>query len=398
MSSNSSLAAITAALDETDGFLRHANYRGYDPYDALQSPLFRLPLLRSNSGLRWAFQQSLKRLPINLRPLLRIRKGYNPVTIALVLQALTYRARVSTLAREALASQAPSLLSELGRLSTPGFTGRCWGYDFPWQARYATIPAWHPTIVATGFVTNALYEFFQTTASEEAKTLILESLPFVEHDLNRIEDDDALCWSYSPTDRQQVLNASMKGVRLCAQGFALSGRRDLADLAMRGATFVADHQRRDGSWPYSVSDARSWSDSFHTAYILDAFDSYVTITRDRTPVETLDRGVSYYLDRFFTSSGAPKYYDNRVFPIDATACGQSLLTLTRFGEVDRAMQLARWCLSHLRGKHGAWKYQVHRWWDNRLVYVRWSVVWMYAGLSMLESQLGDSHERIETAS
>ncbi|MFN3393810.1 MAG: hypothetical protein ACK424_04565, partial [Candidatus Thermochlorobacter sp.] len=54
----------------------HADaYRGYDPYDALTSPLFKLPILRQHKTLRWGAQQVLKRLPINVRPLLFIPKG-----------------------------------------------------------------------------------------------------------------------------------------------------------------------------------------------------------------------------------------------------------------------------------------------------------------------------------
>ena len=38
---------------------------------------------------------------------------------------------------------------------------------------------------------------------------------------------------------------------------------------------------------------------------------------------------------------------------------------------------------------GAFKYQIHRWYENRIVYMRWSVAWLFAGLSRLARALGD---------
>lgn len=372
---------ISAALDLTEKYVFSHGLKGFDPYDALTSPLFRLPGVRSAKVPRWAFQQAVKRLPFQIRPLCGIKKGYNPVTVALVLQGLAYR-RCAGRARHS--ETVPLLLSELRRLSTPGYHGRCWGYDFDWQARYASIPAFHPTIVATGIVTNALYELYRLEASQEAAELVVDSVDFLKRDLNRSEGRDSFCWSYSPTDNQQVLNATMKGARLCAQAYDITGDRSLLELANASIRFVVEAQRADGSWPYSVSDGRSWCDNFHTCYILDCLDAYARLTGDRAFVEAQERGLQFYLDHYFAESGAAGYYHDRLFPVDSTACGQSLLTLCRFRESDRAERLARWCLAKLALPDGAWKYRIHRWGENRLVYMRWSVAWMYLGLSRLE--------------
>ena len=70
--------------------LRHMEqeeFKGYDPYDGLTSPLFKLPLLASHHKLRFYSQQVVKRSRINLRPILGIRKNLNPVTLGLAVQA-----------------------------------------------------------------------------------------------------------------------------------------------------------------------------------------------------------------------------------------------------------------------------------------------------------------------
>ena len=63
-------------------YIEACDYAGYDPYDALTSPLLRTLACR-NKYAQIAFIQILKRLPINLRPMLGIRKGHNPKGIGL---------------------------------------------------------------------------------------------------------------------------------------------------------------------------------------------------------------------------------------------------------------------------------------------------------------------------
>ena len=221
-------------------------------------------------------------------------------------------------------------------------------------------------------------------AISRAADLVVESIGFLDHDLNRMETGDAICWSYSPTDRQQVLNASIKGARLCAQAYSITRDESVLELATRAARFVVAAQREDGSWPYSVSDPRSWTDNFHTCYILDCLDDYESLTGDSQFAAAKTRGLRFYLDHFIAPDGAAAYYHDRPYPLDSTAAGQALLTLCRFGEIQRAERLAGWSIDHLALPDGAWKYRIYRYGENRLVYMRWSVAWMYLGLARLE--------------
>src|SRR5438034_1776040 len=82
---------LGAAL-RTESYVFAEGFRGHDPYDALLSPIFRLPLLRSLKIPRLAAQQALRRLPVNIRPLLGIPRGLNPVTLGLAVEAYAYLA------------------------------------------------------------------------------------------------------------------------------------------------------------------------------------------------------------------------------------------------------------------------------------------------------------------
>ncbi len=379
---------IKVALQRLEGYIRNESYRGFDPYDALQSPLFALPILRSNKIARLAAQQVLRRLPFNIRSLLGIQKGYNSVTLGLSLQAISSLLMVNPQKKEALRNEGNRLISEIELLSSAkSFSGHCWGYDFAWQARYAAIPANCPTVVATGIVTNALFEYYKCTSDPRAFELCESAVKFVLSDLRRTVEGETFCFSYSPFDTQKVYNATMKGARLLAQVYSVTGEKKLCQEAEKTMSFVVNNQRPDGSWAYSLGDARTWVDNFHTGYLLDCLDECITITGRREFVPNLEKGVSYYLSNFFVDNRIPKYYSNSVFPIDLTAGGQAILTLVRFGQLETAVSVALYLIDQMQDPGGFFYYRKNRFLTNKISYMRWSNAWMYAALSNLQLKL-----------
>lgn len=381
-------ADLRESLARLESYLVAERFRGWDPYDALTSPLFRLPILRSSKWIRIAATQALKRSRYNLRPLLGIRKGYNPVSLALVLEGSAYRAATQPSEEEIHRQRAEGCVAELARLQTPGFSGACWGYDFDWEARYGRLPAGTPTIVATGLVTNGLFTAYRLLGLEEAFQLCESATSFVLQDLPRHSGEgDSFCWGYFPGDTQRVLNATMKGARLCAQVYSVTNDERLLDAAAATSSYVGQLQREDGSWPYAVDDTRSWVDNFHTAYVLDAFDVYRRTTNDDSVQAAIEKGWTFYRSSFFTADCVPKYYPQSRFPVDATACAQSLLTLCRFGDVETAQKVAQWTIVNLQCPDGHVAYQLRRRGLVKIPYMRWSSAYMYLGLSRLAHSL-----------
>jgi rhamnogalacturonyl hydrolase YesR len=184
-------------------------------------------------------------------------------------------------------------------------------------------------------------------------------------------------------DRQYVLNASTKAARLLAQVFSITGDEQLKKEAKMSIQFVINQQKEDGSWPYAVNDARSWSDNYHTGYVLDCLDSYMTNTRDESYRDSFNSGLKFYLDHFFEEDGAPKFYHNRTHPIDSTAAAQSLLTLSRFGRIDLAKKVAEWYMNNMISKKGACYFRKHKRYMDRNIFMRWSNAWMLAGFCYL---------------
>ncbi|MBV8988845.1 MAG: hypothetical protein JO372_09835 [Solirubrobacterales bacterium] len=372
-------------LDAVERHLERADFSGWDPYDALCSPLFRMPLLRSNRIMRFGAQQLLKRSRWNLRPALGIEKQVNPVSIGLYIQGQAQRVAREPLTAEVRRDKAQAAVARLAGMVTRGYSGSCWGYPFDWETRYGSIPAGMPTVVATGIIANGLWSAYERFVLEEAAELLVSAAEFVERDLKRIEgDDQTFCWSYSPRGRDAVVNATLKGSRLLAQAHALGGRPEFLDAAARSVRFAITHQLPSGAWPYSLRDSRV--DNFHTGYVLECLNAYRRHSGDRSADDAIARGWHYYRDRLFMKDMTPKYYDNRVEPLDATACAQAIITLCELGDAEGAAAVAERAIELLGLPDGSFAYQRRGARTVRTPFLRWSTAWMYCGLSRLAQE------------
>jgi hypothetical protein len=389
---------LRQALADADAYVTREDFSGYDPYDALSSPIFRLPVLRSNHFARMAAQQVVKRLFVNIRPLLGITKKVSAVSLAWMLEGYAHLYAIEPSRRGYYRDRIALCLRRIDALHSRGYSGHCWGYEWDWEPHYAAmpIPAGLPNIIATGIVTNSLFETHRLTGAQAPLDSCVSAANFVLRDLERtVTPKGSFCWGYFPGDRQLVPNATMKAARLCAQVFSRTGERELRDAARATVKFVAEHQRPDGAWPYSVGDHRSWVDNFHTGYVLECLDAYERYADDYSFSTAKASGWQYYRASFLTENYVPKYFDHRVTPIDATACAQTISTLCTFGDVVGAARVALWVLAKMQKPDGAFIYQRHSHFTNRIPYMRWSVAPMFCALARLlfaiDHPRGSSH-------
>jgi hypothetical protein len=365
-------------------YIEAENYHGYDPYDALKSPLVNVPFLRSSKLLRFGLQQLVKRSPLNLRPILLIKKGLNPVTLGLCIQAYTIMAEKNLLSKGELEKKCNPLISKLIEMIPAGFHGACWGYDFDWESRYAKIPAFQPTIVATGFITNALFKYYCFTKNASVGDLCKSASLFVLNDIKRTQyEDGTFCFSYSPFDTQQVFNASMKGVRLLSQVYSMTQDEKLLRPAKLAATYVANQQQVDGSWKYAAMNKGEWIDNYHTGYVLDCFHEFQICTKDNSFSKHIENGFKYYLNTFFENNEIPKFFSNKTFPVDCTAAGQSILTLTRFDQTEIATNVARYMIRTMQDSKGYFYFRKYAQFTEKPSFMRWSNAWMLVALASL---------------
>ena len=78
------------SLDKLRIYCEAEDFKGWDPYDGLNSTLIKFCPFRHSNFFRLAWIQAFKKCPINLRPLFLVKKDYNPKGLALFLLLQTY--------------------------------------------------------------------------------------------------------------------------------------------------------------------------------------------------------------------------------------------------------------------------------------------------------------------
>jgi hypothetical protein len=71
------------------------------------------------------------------------------------------------------------LVNILISMQSKGYAGACWGYNFDWQARRLFLfPRNTPTVVASNFCANALFDAYEITGKSEYLETALSSANF----------------------------------------------------------------------------------------------------------------------------------------------------------------------------------------------------------------------------
>ena len=377
---------------------RKHDFAGHDPFDALNSIVFQSSTLARSRNARLLWTQLVKRSPADLRGVSRTPTERNSKGIALfALAQLANHRRLKTQESE---KKARAFLTDLIAMRLDGFSGACWGYNFDWQSRNFFAPRGTPTIVPTAFAARALIEAAREFEDEEYLTLARSVCNFIISDLPVTTSlPDQICFGYSPQGQTEIFNASLLGAEVLGCIGALTGEKELRELAERAARFVVKHQREDGSWTYGTDSNQSWVDNFHTAFVLFSLNRIIEACALQSEFQdALERGYNYWKNSFFLADGWPKYYHDDPYPADAHAGASAVVTFLELGRLDPdstklAEQVARWTIRNLRDEQGYFYYQKRRFYTVRKPYMRWSQAWMLYALGRLletsqESVLG----------
>lgn len=358
-------------------WLEAEHFRGYDPYDALNS---RIPgaLGRRNHSLGIVLTQLLRRLPINLRPLLGIARDWNPKGMGLFLASFVRRYAARREPRDL--ERAHFFAGWLREHATVTSHGVGWGYNFDWANRTLVLPRGTPTIVNTAFIAQALCDYARVCDVAWAFELARQACDFILRDLNRKTEGDGICFSYTSLDARYIHNANLLGAALLARVGVKTGEQELTETATRAAHFTVAAQGADGSWRYGFERRDGWVDNFHTGFVLAALADVIDWLGCEKWESVLERGYVYWKENFFRADGAPKYYNHALYPIDIHCVAGAVLLPLRMRTRDAAaLELATrelvWGIEHFQDSTGYFYYRRTPF-LNRIPYIRWSNAWM----------------------
>ena len=354
------------------------NFSGYDPYDALNSKLLKFIPGAGTRFFRLAATQALKRLPVNVRPFLLIPRTQNPKALAIFLKAALKLNEAGVIDAS---EQINYLIKRIAELRSAGFSYYCWGYSFPWQTRTLLVPAGSPNLVCTVFVADALLDAWQATGDNHCLEMAMSAGNYILNELYW-NDNENSGFSYpQPGIKIHIYNADLLASALFSRLSFILNDKAYLEPALKVARYAVSRQNKDGSWYYGETPGTKWIDNFHTGYNLLALRDISVYARTDEFLDSIRKGFHFYKNHFFRQDGAPKYYHDRVYPIDIHCAAQSIITLEAFKDLDisneaLALSVLDWTIKNMWNKRGYFYYQVKRFYKNRISYMRWSQAWM----------------------
>jgi hypothetical protein len=391
------LDGLTEVLADAVGRIRAwgegHDWRGYDPYDALNSPAAPILTLGTPLGRR-VLMQAVKLSPLNLRPALRIAPAYNAKAIGLVASGYS---RLHAATGEASAREhASRWLSWLCDHHSGGGDGLAWGYPFDVQTRFFGYRRGTPNSIATSFVAHAFLDGRELLGEERWAQPAREAARFL---ITRMRAGDH--FRYVREEDELVHNANALASAVLVRTARATGDDSLLLPASAALAATLRAQRDDGSWAYSEGPRGNWVDNFHTAYVLESLAHCADLLPE-VP-DRLDRAVDYWVRSLFLEDGTPKYEPERVHPVDSHCYASAIDAWIAVGDTradahERAERLARLLIERMLDPAGFVHFQQHRFWTSRVPFVRWTTAPSFralAGLMLTESRDESAHAHLD---
>ena len=368
------------------------DFTGYDPFDGLNSRFFQATPLKNMALARLAWLQTVKRSPVNLRPLLQVPPGVNSKGIALfaLAESSRFRATQSHAHRENVKYLLNKLL-DLKLVTCHSSPVISFGYNFDWQSRAFFAPRGTPTIVPTAFAARAFVEAHEIFGEQIYLQTAQEICNFIVSDLNRsAQSADEICFSYTPLDKSVIFNASLLAGETLGLVGALEHNQEWLELAAKTARFVLRRQTERGAWEYGIKLRHKWVDNFHTAFILSSLWRMKRVLPglESEIVSAVKRGFDFWSKNLFLADGTAKYFDTQTFPVDIHSAAAAIVALCDLRDLNPealplAEKIARWTIANLLDESGFFYYQKGRFLTVKTPFIRWAQAWMALALARL---------------
>jgi len=378
---------INEAQKQLQTYIESENFKGYDPYDTLNSPIPFHWLGKWGPVLAIQFQ---KRNPFNIRKLLGIKKAYNPKAMGLFLQAYSLMYQQNN--NEETLQKMEFFFNWLLENRTKGYDEFCWGYNFDWASPVKFLEKNSPTIVVSGFIAKGIFEYYQATQNPKAVEVLKSIGEFVQNKLAWTKTEKGFCVSYSTEATDCCYNANMLGAELFARLFYLTKEEKYKELAQKMTDFTIAHQQTDGHWNYSI-DAKTGKErtqiDFHQGYVLDSIH-YVNkyCGENEAYKKALKLGVEYYFTKQFHPNGQSIFRVPTEYPVEIHNQSQGIITFTRLSYLSAeyanfATTIAAWTIQNMQNKKGYFYYKKYPFYTIKTPFMRWSQAWMLLALTEL---------------
>ena len=378
-------------------FVKENKWKGYDPYDGLNSKLTSSISGRSK-WVRVFFVQLNKSFPVNLRSILRIKKGIHIKGMGLFASAFLKLFR--TVGDADFLEDATSCLDFLKNKSLKGhYPDHCWGDYFAYQSAKSAVTTNMtniPDIINTVVCASAFLEHYKITGSKESLRIATSCRNFIV-DALYVNKDGKVFFNYTPVSEPNGItyNASTHGAMFLSNINRYVKDEKNSEIAKEVMDYVISKQKPNGVWYYGQANGKELMQiDFHQGFILDDLYDFIKYAKpaDDRYMKALLKGAEFYRNEQFLPDGRAKWRWPREYPIDIHNQAQGIITFSRLSEIepehlDFAKKIALWTIENMQGRAGEFYYQNWRFFTNRIPYMRWGQAWMLLALSTLLDHL-----------
>jgi hypothetical protein len=367
-------------------YLRTNRFRGYEFDDILDSRFVRAATGGSRMLQRVAIQVG-RRSPVNLRPLLGVRKLESSKASGYFVKGYLYRYLATR--DDQYMRIAKRLLAWLQGNYCRDYTGVSWGNAFDFASRGGFIPKGWPTIVWTSHIAEAFDLAYYCTGDASCADVVRKAGLFIIDNVARLADDTGVCLGYGPRAATPIHNSSLLGAVTLLRAFRHGADPSYRDLAKKAISWSCARMNSDGSWYYGEGEKYRWIDNFHTAYNLDCLVAAQDIGGVGTvDQDVIDRTYGYWIHHFFARDGRPKYYHDRQYPTDIQCASQAIESLSKYADrtpqaLELAVRVAGWTVEHMQKRNGAFALRRGRYVVNGLESIHWGQSTMLSALGCL---------------
>lgn len=378
-----SAGRVRDVVHETLAYAADRDYVGWDYADGMSSRVREfLPV--DNRFVNLTLQETIKRSPVNIRPLLLVEQRRSFMGTGLF--ALAHR----NLDRDPLRSARFDHASEATRLAdwlvenrSPGYSGFCGGHQHENQhLDHRTSPE-EPDVVSTacavkGLLAAAEYDPSYADVARTAEEFLVEDMRYREVDGTARID-------YYPKEppEQNTLNVCAIAARTFLDLSEQFGPDSRLERAKALLDFVVKQQTERGGWYYreTPGNALLSMDTHHNGFIIECLLRYRTFADDDRYADAIVDGLEFFRETLFEDDGAPNWDESSSYPRDVHAAAQGVLVFTKAGYPEFARQIIDWTLDHLYAGDGRFHLRVHRVYRKRVTLMRWCQAWMSYALS-----------------
>jgi hypothetical protein len=372
-------------FEETLRYARERDYRGWDYGDGMSSRLLQsLPI--EHKWVNIAVQETVKRSPVNLRPLFLVEQRRNYKGTALFAMAnltadeLTGDGGPFDSAYPAVdyRAEAASLLEWLVEERITDYAGYCGSHRHPIQHLDGRGVPNDPDVVSTSYGVKALLRGADVDARYPRIASTVRDFVVEDLDYEQVSTGATIRYHMNHPDTYFTINAGALGARIFLDLYDHFG----SDEYRRRATEILDHvaglQTDAGGWYYrDPPDSSHLSmDNHHNGFVIESFQRYGSVVDADRFDETLATALDFYRRDLFQDDGAPNFDESSPYPRDIHASTQGALVFSYADEHDFARTILDWVLDNLYQGDGRFFYKKGRFVTHRVTLMRWCQAWM----------------------